>query len=420
MTRHLRPTLSLLLAFGCLVLVPSAADARNVGHVTLETARTEVPEELLLDVGIEIFDPGLPPGDEYALEDEGVYPDIRRAEARFFAVQLMETLQSTGLWGAVRVVPPGTDTVDLRVMGRIVESDGLELELDIRAIDAAGEEWLDRDYEAEARTAAYRGDRDVDPFQDLYDAIANDLNDEREDFDAEEVLEIRRVAKLRFARDLAPEAFADHLERDRRGRVEIVRLPAEGDPMIERVERVRERDYLFVDTLSEHYANFRSQMAEPYDHWRQYSYEEALAYKEIRRQATWRQVLGGLAILGAVLIDGDGSGSRAARDVAVYGGVMAIENGIGKAQEAKIHREALKELALSFDSEVKPVLVDVEGKTLKLTGSVEEQVEQWREMLRQLFAAETGLTVDPNDGTLVVATPQVRITESPIEDDDTN
>ena len=78
------------------------------------------------------------------------------------------------------------------------------------------------------------------------------------------------------------------------------------------------------------------------------------------------------------------------------GGMAAIADGIQKSEEAKMHREALRELASSFDSEVAPILIDVEGEVLRLTGSVETQYETWRQLLRQIFAAETGLPLDPN------------------------
>jgi len=45
-------------------------------------------------------------------------------------------------------------------------------------------------------------------------------------------------------------------------------------------------------------------------------------------------------------------------------------------------------------SEISPLLVDVEGQTLKLTGSAEAQYTQWREMLREIFETETGLPLD--------------------------
>jgi hypothetical protein len=62
-----------------------------------------------------------------------------------------------------------------------------------------------------------------------------------------------------------------------------------------------------------------------------------------------------------------------------------------------MNREALRELAGSFDSEVAPILIDVEGEVLRLTGSVETQYTTWRQLLRQIFAAETGLPLDPNE-----------------------
>ena len=62
-----------------------------------------------------------------------------------------------------------------------------------------------------------------------------------------------------------------------------------------------------------------------------------------------------------------------------------------------MHRQALNELAESFDSEASELLVDVEGEVIRLKGSVETQYGTWRQMLRQIFATEMGLPVDPNE-----------------------
>ncbi len=75
---------------------------------------------------------------------------------------------------------------------------------------------------------------------------------------------------------------------------------------------------------------------------------------------------------------------------------MVLQDGFQKSEEAKMHREALRELAASFDSEVAPILIDVNGEVLRLTGSVGAQYDTWRQILRQIFAAETGLPLDPN------------------------
>jgi len=41
-------------------------------------------------------------------------------------------------------------------------------------------------------------------------------------------------------------------------------------------------------------------------------------------------------------------------------------------------------------------LVEIEGETVRLTGTREEQYTAWRELLGQIYAAETGLPQDPN------------------------
>ncbi|MEO1370244.1 MAG: hypothetical protein AAFX50_23935, partial [Acidobacteriota bacterium] len=251
------PTLAVSLA--ALLTLGSAASAvakRVQTPTLLDVAREEIAEELLLDVGIELFADGLPTNDYAALAEleaeDGVYEDVRRAEGRFIAVHLMDTLQSTGHWGAVRILPEAAGEVDLRVGGRIVESSGYELEVEIWVHDATGKKWLERDYKEVADAGHYRDDLVREPFQSLYNTIANDLRDKLERRDAEERLEIRRTTAMRFASDLAPDAFASYVERDRRGRIKAVRLPADGDVMMARVERIRDRDDLFVDTLSAH------------------------------------------------------------------------------------------------------------------------------------------------------------------------
>jgi len=45
----------------------------------------------------------------------------------------------------------------------------------------------------------------------------------------------------------------------------------------------------------------------------------------------------------------------------------------------------------SFQAEVQPMVVDVEGRTLQLKGSAEEQYAEWRRLLKELYENETGL-----------------------------
>ena len=397
------PALAACLALPAGLLAPApVAGLGSAGPVALEQATTEIPPETLLDVGIQPFDPGLPE-DERSKEDEGVFPAVRRAESRWLAVHLMRTLQATGFWGAVRVVPSSAGTVDLAISGEIVESTGVEMVVRVRAVDSTGRVWLERKYRAEPDERAFREENELlaeEPFQDLYDRIANDLLRKRRELSAEELRTVRQVTELRFAAELAPEAFDGYLERGRGGRFSLARLPAEGDPMVERIGAIRLRDHLFVDTVTGHYSTLYHEMAEPYSEWRRFSYEEETARRKIRRKARTRKVLGALAILAGLLSDADSRAEAAGRDIAVYGGAIAVQSGFQKAQEAKIHVEALRELAASFDAEVEPMLVEVEGRTLRLEGSVEAQYAEWQEILHRMFRHETGVLADPNEATV--------------------
>jgi hypothetical protein len=365
-------------------------------------ATEEIPEDELLDVAIEVFDPGVPdPATTPPRKMEGIFPDLRRSEARYVPMKLKETLESTGQWGAVRVVPSGTASVDVRIRGEIRESNGFELLLRLEVIDASGRRWLDEKYKGDADFLAYSAEEltEQDPYQALYDRIANDLLAARQNLVRDDILELRRIAELRFAAALAPDVFGDYLDiKGQQSRYEIKRLPSEDDPMMARVASIRERDYMLVDALNEHYGTFALSMEAPYDDWRAFTYEEQSALAELRRQARTRKILGALAILGAFVSDGNSTAERVARDAALIGGMAAIQSGIAKGQEAKIHREALEELSASFESEVAPLVVEVEGETVRLTGSREEQYATWRQLLRRIYAAETGLPVDPNSG----------------------
>jgi len=386
------------LAAGCVV-----KETRPLPQLQAVQAIEEVPEERLLDVGIHVFDPGIPKEVEENPDlaaEKRVYPEIRRAEARYMPTRLRETLAGTAHWGVVRVVPELVDSTDVTIEGRILESTGMELKLAIKASDATGRVWLDQEYEGEADTRSYKegGNLGRDPFQNVYVNIANDLLEARRRLTAEQLTEVQRVADLRFASEFAPTAFEDYLSRDpKSGRYSVVRLPADNDPLLERVESIRERDGNLVDTVSDGYASFSERMSEPYSNWRRYTYDEILAEEKLKAQARTRIALGALAVAAAVLVPDSCGNSDCARvvDAARYGaaagGVMAVTSGLKKREEAKMHTDVLKELSSSFEAEAAPLVVDVEGRTLRLTGTAEEQYAEWRRLLHELYVEETGL-----------------------------
>jgi len=392
--------LSSALAF---LSVAPPAFALDDERVEALQAVDEIAEERLLDVGIHVFDTGIPEDEDAKvfLEEKGVFEEIRKSEARWIPMNLKRTLESTGYWGAVRMVPSATN-VDVAIEGAIVTSTGKKLEIDVVVVDATGKSWLSKRYKQEADPLGYEEESTQEPFQSLYNRIVNDLLKERNDLDSEDFAEIRTVAELRFASDLAPVAFQNYLA-VKKGRYSPTRLPAGGDPMMARVSEIHERDHMFIDTLNEYYADLYSKMEVPYGGWRSSSYDEQVALDELNRAATWRKVLGAAAVIGGAIASSKGCENRRNRscgwsnagEIAVIGGMAAIMDGFDKSAQTKMNREALKELAASFDSEAQELLFDVEGEVLRLKGSVETQYASWRQLLRDIFAAETGIAVDP-------------------------
>ncbi len=392
--RRLWPVALLLMV---MIAAAACAPSRNIKYDTVVAvqAETEIAEVALLDVGILIFDPGVDEGQE--APENFVFPDVRRAEARYMPYHLKKTLEATGLWGSVWVLPEPSEAVDVLVWGRVDHSDGLEVKLRIGAWDATGKEWLNKSYRTRIPEKAYSKYRDLtqDPYQNIYNEIANDLLAQRERLSERKLQTIRTVAELRFAADLVPAAFADHLE-EHDGKYRIRRLPAEDDPMFMRMRAVREREYTFVDTLNEYYAELYYELSPPYEDWRKMSREETINYRELKRSARMRQLLGLAAILGAVAYEANGGGNSAITNTALLGGFEGIRSGFAKSTEANLHGESLKELGSSFDSEAEPLIVEVEGQTRRLTGTVEEKYREWRRLLREIYASETGFVTQAN------------------------
>jgi hypothetical protein len=153
-----------------------------------------------------------------------------------------------------------------------------------------------------------------------------------------------------------------------------------------------------VDTVNSYYSNFSDQMRDSYGGWRRASSEEIEKEQRARNKARTRTFLGAAAVLASVFVPSGCSSSDyncrriegAARTAGAIGGTAAVLSGFKKYSDARVHAQSLKELSESFQAEVAPQVVDVEGRTLRLTGTAEEQYREWRELLKKLYQEETG------------------------------
>ena len=374
----------------CCALLTAGCATTKVGPTSILQAPQEIPEDQLLDVGIVVF--STEPMTVEETRKKGTNAEIRKAEQNFLPYHLKSTLQQSSQWGAVRVLPAETDSVDLLITGRILESNGATIQVRIDARDAAGKVWLAKTYEAEATPASYAALQmdEKDAFQDLYNRIANDLAEQRLKLTAQEAKTLRTVSQLRFANRFAPEAYEGYLKKEPGDALAVNRLPAEGDPMMARLLMIREREHLFVDALNQQYESFYARMWPSYESWRKSNLDEQLARQKIERDALIRQVGGALLLAGAIAM---GAGRREIGPLeigmAIIGG-QVIVNGFNVSKQAEMHSESIRELSETFGSEMKPILVEFEGQTYELTGPAEEQFKRWRELLREIYRTETG------------------------------
>lgn len=394
----MRNKLRLLLALVPGAYLLSACTVTEVIHAEtspLEVASLQVSESLLLDVGILNFDAGVPEDND--VEETRIYPEVRMAEARYLPYHIKTTLQGTGFWGAVRVVPSADVSTDILVSGLIEQSDGEFITVEMQARDATGRFWFEKSYAMQTGISSYAEyrDRTQDPYQKIFNDFANDLHAYVLTLDPKDISRIRQVSELKFFADMAPTAYGEHLAQDKDGVVTVQRLPAENDPMVDRLRQIRERDRLVVDTLNEHYANFYYGIALPYEGWRKRTREQSVAYRQSRAAAMRRAILGAAVVVGSASINTSGdyySAERIAQNVAINKGWNSIINAFGQYRSANIHREEIKELSESFVAEAAPMVVQVQGESMRLTGTAEAQYESWRKLLRDIYETETGFT----------------------------
>ena len=381
---------------GLLALILAACNSHTVkttSYTPIVQDSQNVPENLLLDVGVAVFDPGI---DEIAKRDEETTNhEIRVAESRYAPFLLAETLQRSANWGIVRLMPNNESPMDVIVNGTILQSDGEAMQIRIAVTDSSGREWYAKVYSELISQFSYEPSQrqQADPFQVIYNKISNDLLEYRKrNLTDQQIVEVRTISELLFARRFSPEVFDSYLTTNRQGNLAITALPAETDPVLQRVRDIRERDFMFIDTVQDYYATYVRQMRLPYDTWRALSYDETIELRELRASANRRFVAGAAAVLGglAAATSGGNYATQTGGAVGVGAGAYLIKSGFDKRAEAKLHSDALQELGESLENEVAPRVFSLDDRTITLTGSVEEQYAQWKEVLADIYASEVG------------------------------
>ena len=322
----------------------------------------DTPESLLvaaspiapaLDIAVELFDPGI------SDDDRSPLASVRRMESQLLAGELRETLVRSNQWGVVRLVPTASSLTPVSIRAGIAVSDGRDLILDVVVKDAMGALWFEY-------TVAYRqqsaGDNALDG---IFNALANRLLSVWQDKDRDEQYALLQGAEIAYAEALAPDAFSGMIHRSEDD-WQIVRLPAEDDPMLARIERIRNQEYLFCDTIDEQYVDMVDRVGPTYRLWRSATLEQTEWLERYQRRAAART---GSA--------GDSEFTRMQAEYAAY-------------RSFRIQEQALFELAEAFDAEARPTVIRTQDQVFRLEGTLDSQYDTWRDLLRNIYLIETG------------------------------
>lgn len=370
--------LLILLLTGCAQTVPEPVERPLdlVGDVPLNHALQTPSENALLEVGVRIFSTEQKQESEYEIGD-WVFDEIIQKETQFLPHLLKNTLVASSQWDAVRVIPESDPSLDLVVEAEIIQSDGETLELQVRAIDSTGREWLNRTYADQSTPEEYpestRFTLDntfdalnfVDPFQDIYNRIANDLVVARSGLDEQTLAELNLVTDMRYASDLSPDTFSGSLKRGEAGLLVIDSLPALDDPMMARVSDMKYRHHLFIDTVDEYYQTLYNDIQPAYVLWRRYSIDQITEVETSRQEAN----------------RGDYGGSS---------GFLSLSQRYDRFKWSKIFEREFSDLAAGFNNELAPAFLELNSQVHGLTGTMEQQYREWRGILRRLFELENG------------------------------
>ena len=326
-----------------------------------------------LNVSIAVFDAGVP-ADRSLHRDLKVFPRIRAIEARFLPFVLRETLAGSGTWGAVRVVSEADSASEVGISGTIIHSDGTRLELHVRAVDATGRLWFERNF------AASLAGEGIDPgsaetvssFQPLYDEISRALREARDQLDDGELARITETSLLRYAAELAPSAFGQYLATDEQGRHVLRRLPARDDPMLDRIERIRLTEYVITDTVDAKFRELHEEIASTYALWREYRRKSVEYEKQNARRA------------------------QETRAAAPPGSYEAIRDLYDNYKWDRVTAQEQDRLAIAFNNEVGPVVDAMEQRIAELERWVDEKYAEWHRLLEALFDVETELNRAPS------------------------
>ena len=324
------------------------------GIAIIVAAMTLAPASAQLNISVTKFDAGVP--EDYSLHrDLQVFPKIREIESMFLPFVLRQSLVDSGEWGAVRVIPENDNKSEILVTGTITHSDGETLGIELRAVDARGQEWVNTTYTTRSN------------YDDLFAGFLSDLQAAKDSLDPQTLRGIAGLSMMRYAAALAPDAFGDYFEASPDGTYRLLRLPADGDPMMARIQRIRSVEYVMTDAIDQKFRELYEEVDSVYEIWRDYR----RWYTNFKLEEAQRNEF--------AKIDAD------------PGSYEALRNLYDNYRMDRLAAQEQDKWVVGFNNEVEPVIGKMEVRIAEMNGWVEEEYLEWTRILGELFEIESGL-----------------------------
>lgn len=396
--RRLLVPLGILVLSGCATIgggtnAPAVGPPLSSDYGKTAAATSNLPK---IDVVVPVFDPNIPADSDIG-EKQGIYPELRRAESNRFALKMKTALEATNAFGAVRVVPNANVTGDLYVNGKIIQSNGEDVKIDIAVTDISGKPWFTKEFKHRVKTGFHSNIRNKgkDAYAPVFAEAAAYIVKQLTRRKPAELARLRLLSEVRFGSSLSEDTFTRYLKADR-GRVTLTAVPADDDQKLLRIKPIRVRDQLFIDNMQTHYTDFDQKLESSYLVWQAQSLTEVKAARKTKRKSLGQGILGGLLVVAgvaAVIAGADDPYNQSTGDVvggviATTAGTVLLSKSFQNRAEMKVHREALAELGQSIDIEIAPQVVEYENQTAELVGDAAEQHQQWIAFLKKIYDLE--------------------------------
>ena len=121
------------------------------------------------------------------------------------------------------------------------------------------------------------------------------------------------------------------------------------------------------------------------------SYDGVMTMDRLAADARRNMIMGVAAILGGIAAtQSNNAAAYYSSPVIIASGGWLIKDAFDSGDERQLHIETLAELGNSLEMEIAPRTIELEERTITLSGSVEDQYDQWRDILADIYANDVG------------------------------